>query len=88
MASVRRSIPTTQAHPLFRGVFDAWLTKADALSALPNAPVVPDTPNSPNSRNSRNSRNSPNASRQLQLPIWQRLRSRFGRYAVTEVQVR
>ncbi|UUU33062.1 hypothetical protein JIX56_26085 [Streptomyces sp. CA-210063] len=75
MASVRRSLPTTQTHPLFRGVFDTWLTKADALSALPNAPVVPDPPT------------TPDASRQLRLPTWRRLRSRFGRYAVAGVQV-
>ncbi|MDX3585202.1 hypothetical protein OG920_20120 [Streptomyces europaeiscabiei] len=75
MATVRRSLPTAQAHPLFRGVFDDWLTRADALSALPNAPVVPDTPN------------SPNALPQLRLPTWRRLRSRFGRYAVAEAHV-
>ncbi|WP_200308919.1 hypothetical protein [Streptomyces adelaidensis] len=75
MASVRRSIPTTQAHPLFRSTFDTWLTKADALSALPNAPVVPDTPN------------APDTPRQLRLPTWRRLRSRFGRYSVAEVRV-
>lgn len=43
MASVRRSLPA-EPHPLFRGVFDDWHTKAGALSALPDAPVVPDGP--------------------------------------------
>ncbi|MDX2762993.1 hypothetical protein PV729_19360 [Streptomyces europaeiscabiei] len=78
MATVRRSLPTAQAHPLFRGVFDDWLTKADALSALPNAPVVPDTPVVPH---------APDAFRRLRLPTWRRLRSRFGRYAVAEAHV-
>ncbi|MBD9700864.1 hypothetical protein [Streptomyces caniscabiei] len=78
MATVRRSLPTDQAHPLFRGVFDDWLTKADALSALPNAPVVPDTPAVPD---------APNAFPRSRLIIWRRLRSRFGRYAVAEAHV-
>ncbi|MFE7838881.1 hypothetical protein ACFU53_23390 [Streptomyces sp. NPDC057474] len=78
MASVRRSVPTTQAHPLFRGVFDDWLTKADALSALPNAPVVPVVPDMPD---------APKAFPQLRLPTWGRLRSRFGRYTVAEAHV-
>lgn len=42
MAFVRRSLPLTQANPVFRGVFDGWYTKAGVLSALPDAPVVPD----------------------------------------------
>ncbi len=42
MATVRRSLSTQDHHPLFRGVFDSWLSKSDALSALPDAPVVPD----------------------------------------------
>jgi hypothetical protein len=78
VASVQRSVPTTQAHQLFRGVFDDWLTKADALSALPNAPVVPDTPDTPD---------APNASRRSRLRTWRRIRPRFGRYAVAEVPV-
>lgn len=44
MATVRRSLSTRDHHQLFRGVFDEWLSKADALSALPDAPVVPDEP--------------------------------------------
>jgi hypothetical protein len=31
-----------QVHPLFRPVFDDWRSRADVLSALPDAPVVPD----------------------------------------------
>lgn len=31
-----------QVHPLFRPVFDYWRSRADVLSALPDAPVVPD----------------------------------------------
>ncbi|WP_327345090.1 hypothetical protein [Streptomyces europaeiscabiei] len=81
MATVRRSLPTAQAHPLFRGVFDDWLTKADALSALPNAPVVPDTPVVPGMPD------APTAFPRLRLPTWRRLRSRFGRYAVAEAHV-
>jgi hypothetical protein len=33
-----------EVHPLFRGVFEDWLARAEVLSALPDAPVVPDDP--------------------------------------------
>ncbi|MCD9872321.1 hypothetical protein [Streptomyces guryensis] len=31
-----------ETHPLFRGVFEDWQTKAGVLSARPDAPVVAD----------------------------------------------
>lgn len=43
MGSVTR-VPRGVVHPLFHGVFEDWLGRADAMSALPDAPVVPDDP--------------------------------------------
>ncbi|MET9966349.1 hypothetical protein ABZZ80_10695 [Streptomyces sp. NPDC006356] len=42
MATVRRSVPLQDQHPVFRSVFEDWQTRSGALSALPGAPVVPD----------------------------------------------
>ncbi|MCF1597967.1 hypothetical protein [Streptomyces muensis] len=42
MAAVRRSVPLQDQHPVLRGVFEDWQSRAGVLSALPGAPVVPD----------------------------------------------
>jgi hypothetical protein len=43
VASLTRTRPH-ETHPLFRGVFDDWHTRAGVFSALPEAPVEPDAP--------------------------------------------
>jgi hypothetical protein len=41
VASLTRTRPH-ETHPLFRGVFEDWHSKAGVFSALPDAPVEPD----------------------------------------------